>query len=185
MIKKTKKNVIALLSSLFILISIMISCNNDLESKENSSKTINEQMFLREVTNPNVLEFETDVKNSNLEKEMKDWKTAADEKDFAKLVEQKDLINGIFNTLYSKYGEEKVKEYVQILINEENKALGTHDGSACTRNLDGTIYTGACSFWENVQFFFSLACSGMPTGNSSQINAYYNCLQADICKICG
>lgn len=180
---KNKQNVIVVLSCLFILSILIISCNN--ETEESVSKSSNEQMLQREVADPTILAFEAEVKESNLEQEMKDWKIAVDNKDFTKLAEHKNSIENIFDNLYTKYGKDNVIEYVEILKNEENKALGTHDGSACTRNLDGTIYTGACSFWENVQFFFSLACSGMPTNTEAQINSYFNCLQKDICKICG
>ena len=97
--------------------------------------------------------------------------------------------------LYAKYGKEETLLYFDELStldenvaadNEVFKIFGTQDGSSCTRNLDGTTYWGNCSFWEGVAAYIGILvhCGHIsPSDPQNVINNYYNCNQAQICKI--
>lgn len=104
--------------------------------------------------------------------------------------------NTIIENLNAKFGKERVVAYLEALDNSEssaptdpeiNKIFGTHDGSPCTLNQDGTTYWGACSFWEGVSAYAAiLANCGYVDFSSTQsewIN-YAKCNQRQICNHC-
>ena len=104
--------------------------------------------------------------------------------------------NSIVEKLNTKFGKEKVTIYLDILDKNEssapmndqiNKIFGTHDGSACTLNLDGTTYWDACSFWDGVAAYGAmlLNCGSVDFGSGESEWIYYaKCNQRQICKHC-
>lgn len=115
---------------------------------------------------------------------MEEWKSSIDKRDFKDLNIYAVKIDSSINKLKIKYGEENLSNFITKLNVEEKIILGEHDLSPCTKNLDGTIYTGACSLWGKIKFYLSLECSGLPKDNAKQIEALFDCYQKDICSIC-
>lgn len=104
--------------------------------------------------------------------------------------------NSIIEKLNTKFGKEKVTAYLDALDNSESSAptdpqinniFGTHDGSPCTLNLNGTTYWGACSFWEGIAAYGAILanCGYVDFGsNQSEWVDYAKCNQRQICNHC-
>lgn len=164
-----------------MMVTWILSCGNDTETSVEDSK---EQVIAGKGVDPRVFDFEADVKNSSLELEMINWKAALDKRNLAEVKVIENSINRIFDGFYVKYGKVEVIGYIEFLRDFEVK--GEHDGSPCTRNRDGSIYTGACSFWEKILVALSAKCSGLGAiaETEKQIDDYFNCLQGNICDTC-
>ena len=172
------------LKTLFLLgaLSLTISCNNETDETTQSKETL--EIVSKKILDDSIKDFEVDAKASNLDPEIKNWKEAVDKQDFVSAEKHQSAIDKTLNELYDKYKKEKVEEYIQILHEIEMEGLGTHDGDPCTRNRNGTIYLGACSFWQKVSLFMSFRCSGLPRDTPAQIESYHDCLQSNICNTC-
>lgn len=179
------------MKKVFMFLALLVgfvSCNSEVESMQNGTvgneELVNKQTVYGDTLDPIIFEFEADVLESNLQIEMTNWETTLDNRDFEGLTTYQNSINVIFNGLYEKYGHAEVIGYIEILDSIEVK--GEHDGSPCTRNENGTIYLGACSFWGKVKFYLSFKCSGLGeiAETEEQINEYFDCLQGNICDIC-
>lgn len=178
------------MKKVFVILTLsigLVSCNSEVESVDNgtvASETVASKQNIRDTLDPIILEFEAEVLDSNLQTEMTNWKIALDERDFVRSVTHENSIKVLFDGFNDKYGQVEVIGYIEILKDLEVK--GEHDGSPCTRNLNGTIYTGACSFWEKVLLALSFKCSGLGqiAETEEQINEYFDCLQGNICDTC-
>lgn len=160
----------------------LLSCNNETEGIPASKDNFG--IASRGISLDEVKVFEADVKEGSLYSEMKSWKTALDKLDFSNVEKHQKSIDKTLNDLYDKYKKENVEEYVQILHEIEVEELGTHDGNPCTRNRNGTVYLGACTFWQKVSYFMNFSCSGLPKETNREIEAYMNCLQSIACRTC-
>jgi Zn-dependent M32 family carboxypeptidase len=71
-----------------------------------------------------VVAFEKDVKDSNIDLEIKNWEKALNKQDFDKVETYQNSIVGILNSFYEKYKKESVEDYVKLLHEIEAKVLG-------------------------------------------------------------
>lgn len=174
---KNFKKTIPLLILLFVF--IFNSCNTEqdeiIEREENRVSFSNFNLSELE-------EFETAIYESDLVNLGVSLENSIADRDIEKLALVENSISAVRSDLIDNFGEENINSYLLTLA--ENETDGEHDGSPCTRNEDGSIYLGACSFWEKVSFFLSLECVGLSTDTTEEIEEKFNCYQTNICGIC-
>lgn len=170
--------------ALFLFLSSVMFLSCDDENGQINQLKDDFSVLGKRMSSDIVVAFEKDVKNSNIDLEIKNWEKALNKQDFDKVETYQNSIVGILNSFYEKYKKESVEDYVKLLHEIEAKVLGTHDKDPCTRNKNGTIYLDACTFWQKVSFFISFSCSGLPVDTKSQQESYMNCLQSTVCKKC-
>lgn len=194
---KKKSFKLVLLSS--ILISSFFSCENNDESIQTENvKTENTQTnFLNRIDNSELEKFKNDENVYYFNQKYHEYLYVLKNNDIQGMSDINKIGNVYLEKIFTKFGKEKTLEYLEELSSFDSnsgtdpvilKALGTHDGSPCTLNTNGTTYWGACSFWEGVQAYASilLNCGSIdiPGSSSQEIADYAACNQAQICKKC-
>jgi hypothetical protein len=97
--------------------------------------------------------------------------------------------------LNTKYGEEKVKHFLDLLVEEEKAIIKSRDigiqgrttEDKCHRRSNGTVDMDDCSFWETVVVSVVSAFDCVQPGSfatQAEINAYYDCVQSVVCRKC-
>lgn len=182
-----------------IALSSVCSCSNssDLGISEIKSDTKSKQTSINSKLSKNSIE---EFKNDEIIPLLKDnyylFLRSVKDNNATSLYQASLQGEKYLDQLYVKYGKDETLMYFEELStldenvatdNEVFKIFGTHDGSSCTRNLNGTTYWGNCSFWEGVSAYIGILvnCGHIsPSDPQNVINNYYNCNQQQICKNC-
>lgn len=164
---------------LLFVFSILLfySCNLDDESNY-SKNQITDRISQDEITTSLLVDYDN-------------YLIALKEKDVKKIVQLSNAGKTKLNRLHQKYGTKEFASSIELLIKNETNSFnhklleGDHDGSSCTRNLDGTTYWGNCSFWQGVSAYFDILLHcGTPGDTEDSIEFYYQCNQDKICNHC-
>lgn len=151
------------------------------------------QEFSRKKREKDVSVFVNDELMQKLIKNSSDFTKLNKKKDVKSMIALSNEIKDISNQLFKKYGEEVFFINLDYLIANEShlqKLDGSHDNDPCTRNLDGSLYYGQCSTWENIKVSIEIAFGCYrPSGqeimlDDTLLENYYNCAQSKICNTC-
>lgn len=141
--------------------------------------------------------FKNDVLTQNLKKNfytLIDASSSNNDKLFNETVSSGILI---LKDLNKKFTEAKVNAYLELLSSGSENSVtdsyilgkyGTHDGSPCTLNQDGSVYWGACSTWEAINAYIGILANcgwvSVPSTSLEEIRNFVRCEQSQICKHC-
>lgn len=190
-----------LLSS--ILLSSLFSCDNNEEfiKAENVNTENTQTNFFNRIDNSELEKFKNDENVFYFNQKYHEYLYKLKINDIQGMSNINKIGNIYLEKNFTKYGKEKTFVYLKELSSIDSnsgtdpeilRALGTndgtHDGSPCTLNTNGTTYWGACSFWEGVQAYASILLNcgsiNIPGSSAQEIADYAACNQAQICKKC-
>lgn len=182
---------------IFTLLTTMFFSCEDKETLEVQQKENSKNDFFRRVSNDELNNFKNDEILQLFSQSYHKFVLNVKNKHYQDMAIESVKGNDYMNQLYLKYGEDKVVLYMDELSLLDVSSptdpfiidvFGTHDGSSCTRNQNGTTYWGNCSFWQGVRAYFAILgnCGhiDLPTASQAEFESYANCNQSQICKHC-
>lgn len=178
--------------TIFSLSLFTSSCSNDSEVLNGTETEENHKTLSREST---LSKFVNDENVIKLRISYYNFLVASRDVNVEKVSKYSIEGEQILTTLFETYGKSTVLKYVADLKHYDLvvdpgiiQIYGEHDGSSCTRNLNGTTYWGNCSFWEGVSAYAAilLDCGhfDMNTDSKESYEKYANCNQKKICENC-
>jgi hypothetical protein len=173
LIKSMKRYSLVLI--LFTLVFGLTSCG-----KDNEKLTIND--------------FKNDQILKTLTLEIKNFKKYFVKNDVNFIRESLQNISKESKKLITKYRENQINVYLDILIQEENNLSHQVSLRSCVRNSDDTVNDSDCSVWETIKYVVASAVKcPQPNANISlvdmevymeQVDDHLDCIQERICKNC-
>lgn len=202
------KKVSLTLKPLFFLSIIIILCLNSCDDKEenlvkeNEKSNTSQSNIFKKFSENELIEFKNDENVHFLSQSYHEFILQVRDNNYQGMSNTSKKGREYLEKLFLKYGKENVLDYIEELsLLDSNSgtdpeilkalgsgAIGEHDGSSCTRNLNGTTYWGNCSFWEGVQAYAGILLNcgsiNIPGSTSQEIEDYAICNQSQICKNC-
>ena len=138
--------------------------------------------------NPTIEDFKNEAVLKEISGTMEKFKALNPSKEPEAVLELRAEVEKKIKYLYKKYNVEQTKAYVKQLLKDAKEPDATNGTGktlgCCKRQSNGAVDGSCCSFWENISVFLdSLGCPDAGT-TKEQADAYYNCIQANVCDDC-